>query len=37
MEAHFVEIQKMYLPDELKKVEHQWFRYIELKSDYGEK
>ncbi|KYQ60730.1 hypothetical protein ALC60_00176 [Trachymyrmex zeteki] len=35
--ARFAEFQPSYFLDGLKKLEHRWTKYIELKGDYIEK
>lgn len=36
-EAHFADLQKTYVTDSLKKLEHSWVKCIELKGDYVKK
>jgi len=36
-ESYFADLEKTYFTDGLKKLEHRWVKYIELKGDYVEK
>jgi len=36
-EAYFADLEKTYFSDGLKKLEHRWVKFIELKGDYVEK
>jgi len=36
-EAYFTDLEKTYISDGLKKLEHRWVEFIELKGDYVEK
>jgi len=36
-EAYFADLEKTYFSDRLKKLEHRWVKFIELKGDYVEK